>query len=362
MYNCEDIFDKTDDYLDGNLSDFECANFENHLKNCEECKKSVDFARELNNVMHSMPSVEPPKDLLDNLHREINKSKKVVFYKKWQPYSALAACIVLAVVIKTNVAKELNETTSYLDLSTPAPTIYQTSEPFSENNNGTSVDEVRDITSASEMPADLPSNTAVPSATDTALSTTAPISVFNEKTEISQQEIEFDDTFDETDYTPQPQIEYSEKSHNAGVGEAKQSVKSEQAEKTAAEDIPVVMSLVQSDTMTVYGNVAENTSQTETKTDIGSAKTGATSGSSAKIGGSGGGSSAKARVNTIGTENKEKVQEIIERLGITAEGGTYTASENIYDEFLSALENEGIEFDDIHTYDGEKIRFIIKWI
>ena len=44
MFGCEDIFDKTDEYLDGGLSEVEYALFEEHLAVCEECRKNDIYA------------------------------------------------------------------------------------------------------------------------------------------------------------------------------------------------------------------------------------------------------------------------------------------------------------------------------
>lgn len=359
MYNCEDILDKTDDYLDGNLSDFECADFENHLKNCENCKKSVDFARELNNVMHSMPSIEPPKDLLENLHKEIGKSKKISFYKKWQPYSALAACIMLAVVIKSNAVKDLNETSKYLDLSTPVPTAVQQANEPSVQADILLEESVGSVSEPSKAPDGDLNNTPIAAATNTSepisaasVITPEPTSLSEEKADVSHTENTADAVSHEADYLPQAETSQSEIGIPMPYNEPNVA---DAPEETAIAGGPAVMSEIQDDIPMVYNKTEVNTNQSDA-----AIKSSKTSSSSAKGGGAGGGSSL--RVNKIGAENKETVMKIINALGISEKQGVYSATESVYDEFVSALEKEGVEFDGIHTYNNGSVSFIIKWI
>lgn len=341
MYNCDEIFDKTDDYFEGNLTDYECAAFEYHLKICENCRKNVEFARNLEDVMHSMPSPQPSGDLLEKLHNQIGEKKKVSIYRKWQPYTALAACIVLAVVIKTNAVKDLNTTSSYLDLSTPTPTIQaQTADmPSVDDEAEVSVQSAEEI--ALDTQAD-PTATIAPGVTP--ISTVKPAPTATAKPKATSQP-------KASDLPKASQPKESEKSTDTLNSGSAAATASADTAAQSLENAPAAASLTDETTAAQ--------SQPQSRSAV------AASGGSAKSGGattSVGGGTLKPGVNNISSAHKQTVQSIIGNLGIVSNRGVYSTTSTIYNEFVIQMSNAGIPFQGVCTRRGDNVTFVINWI
>ncbi len=361
MYNCEDIFEKTDSYLDGELSELEYAEFQKHLENCEACRNSVEFAEKLNGVMQGMPSVEPPADFLDNLHKKIAAEGKAVrFYKKWQPYGALAACLILAVVIRTNAVKDLNETSSYLKMATPEPTVSETTE--------LAVADMSDVQDNEELPDEaLP----VPATVETAPAVTAaPV-----QEEISD-DIQPTENMAPVSEPAEPQMENA-----VPVADVPMMLSLNEENKVAVADeateqIPVpeaaAAPVVQTDSEEIHVDGSATTAESATATaKVSNSSTSYTT-SNKRAGGGGGSSSAAVSGGSISLpaspapnhmdkEFRAEVEALIESLGIQKNGNEYVVSKAVFEQFKTELAEKNIPFDAICVPDGDNVRFVIEW-
>lgn len=379
MFGCEDIFDKTDEYLDGGLSEVEYALFEEHLAVCEECRKNVEFAKKLNSVMSGMPSVEPPADFLQQLHSKIESEGKTVrFYRKWQPYGALAACVLLAVVIRTNAVRNLNETSDYLQYASPTPTGY--------SQNTKTAEDSASVNGAAQSVTE--ENTVV---SDAALAEEKTAVVADEKTENDVSAVKPEKRSESTqppvkavqretadnavkESVPQqssaPTVQYSEEQRDNGIaadyGSAVTSVpdadiSADTVTPTDNNDAnensaPMVYSAVPQVSSAAAPQQSENAENVPEKKKS-SGGGGSSSGGSIMAASLG----ASVSANIIDAVHKDEVLKIVSELGIKRNGNEYTASVNAYKQFVEKLSEKGISFDGICTYEGNNVRFVIEW-
>ena len=105
---CEKFAEMLDNYE--SLTDEEKALMSEHANVCEACRRELDFMRSMINAVRTLPEIKVPDDFLENLNKRIDAEetptrRSVVaghILHNWQKYSAVAACLVLAVVIGTN--------------------------------------------------------------------------------------------------------------------------------------------------------------------------------------------------------------------------------------------------------------------
>lgn len=378
--NCEDIFEKTDEYLEGWLSEDECGEFEAHIAECESCRKNVEFAKKLNGVVSGMPSVEPPSDFLETLHKKIASDGKTVrFYKRWQPYGALAACILVAVVIRANTVKDLNDSGAYLHRETPMPTAYsQTAQPevdMSDVNAQTVTD------SGSEV-GNTEGNASVGNVVETPLPRAVKYEDSSKKTVEKTKDVSIStavpemsaSTVDMTEKAAQP----TAKTENKAVASSAEASKEIEPDNAAADDVstsgesvPIVQSNKAAGNMPmvtgaavqpVAGALPQAASLSEDKSDKKKSSGGSGSASASSSGVSLMTAFGTARqVNVIDAAHKDKVLKIISELGIKENGGEYTAAEKEYETLIEKLSECGIEFAGVCTREGNNVRFVIEW-
>lgn len=189
MITCDNFMDKIDLYIDGLLEEHEIVQMKSHAKQCESCKQELMFAESIRSTLSNLPPIEVPSDFKQQVFAKIEKEKIVVktpIYKKWQSYSALAACIVLFAVIQTNmwgkqntihtpddilvppiagvttptaVPPETNAPTQQEVANTSEPVAVQTTAPTAKvqksNNAGVTADNGRQVITT-EKPVDAP--------------------------------------------------------------------------------------------------------------------------------------------------------------------------------------------------------------
>lgn len=379
MFGCEDIFDKTDEYLDGGLSEVEYALFEEHLAVCEECRKNVEFAKKLNSVMSGMPSVEPPADFLQQLHSKIESEGKTVrFYRKWQPYGALAACVLLAVVIRSNAVRNLNETSDYLQYASPAPAGYSqntktaadfapadsTVQSVAEENTSVS-DKALPELKAEVTPEVKTENDVFAAKTNKRAESTQP-PIKSEQRETADSAVK--------ESVPQqssaPTVQYSEEQRDNGIAADYGSAATSAADADISADTVTPTDnndANENSAPMVYSAVPQRSSAAASQ----QAEAAENAAEKKKSSGGGGSSSAgnvmtatfsaPASVNKIAAMHKDEVLKIISELGITKNGNEYSAESDSYKQFVERLSEKGISFDGICTYEGNNVRFVIEW-
>lgn len=105
---CEKFAEMLDNYE--SLTDEEKALMEEHAAACEECRRELDFMCSMINAVKTLPEIKVPDDFLENLNKRIDAEAVLVRRRgfagyisyNWKKYSAVAACLVLAVVIGAN--------------------------------------------------------------------------------------------------------------------------------------------------------------------------------------------------------------------------------------------------------------------
>lgn len=110
MISCSDVQENICAYIDHELDENERLSFEEHIKNCAECKKELDEMSRIVALCTSLPQQELPAGFDDELHekllavagrresgvRSIGKSKGFRFFKYLAPVAAALLLIFLA--------------------------------------------------------------------------------------------------------------------------------------------------------------------------------------------------------------------------------------------------------------------------
>lgn len=113
MSGCEKFQDIAQRSVDNNASDEELSLLHEHLKNCSSCAEDLAFNLSIKNTLRSLPKIEVSDNFLmslnekldfeDKIKKEAVAIRKKSFYGTWKKYSALTACLVLAVLLKIDV-------------------------------------------------------------------------------------------------------------------------------------------------------------------------------------------------------------------------------------------------------------------
>lgn len=98
------FFQNIDKYVYDECSKEEMNIFLEHIEGCAKCKEEYELSCSLRDAMRSMPDATPPADFSklvnDRLDREVAPAKKLRFMSAgYRKYSAVAACLVLAVAL-----------------------------------------------------------------------------------------------------------------------------------------------------------------------------------------------------------------------------------------------------------------------
>lgn len=109
--DCKKFAAMLDSYAD--LSDEQLRELEEHAMNCEQCREELDFYRSIMNTAASLPTIEPPEDLLSRINDEIDKQNTHVRNRVFNSivlnirtnirhYATAAACLLVGVVVGLN--------------------------------------------------------------------------------------------------------------------------------------------------------------------------------------------------------------------------------------------------------------------
>lgn len=78
MSKCEKLLGSLGDYLDKELGASLCAEIEEHMKGCENCRLVVDNLRKTVQIFRSGQPVEMPKGVSERLHKALKDRWKGV--------------------------------------------------------------------------------------------------------------------------------------------------------------------------------------------------------------------------------------------------------------------------------------------
>jgi len=98
--DCDKLKDLISLYIDDELDENEKKLVEDHINNCEDCRKYLEEYKKIRKVLHEMPEEEPPKGYCDRLHAKLMKEKKAnksKFMFKWIKYGSIAAALVIVI-------------------------------------------------------------------------------------------------------------------------------------------------------------------------------------------------------------------------------------------------------------------------
>jgi anti-sigma factor (TIGR02949 family) len=71
--NCSDLLGSISEYVNGNLASELCAELEQHLADCENCRIVVDTLRKTIYLVHANnDKADLPTDVRDRLYRSLN--------------------------------------------------------------------------------------------------------------------------------------------------------------------------------------------------------------------------------------------------------------------------------------------------
>jgi cytoskeletal protein RodZ len=114
MFGCDEFLTSMDDYIEGSLSAEKQAQMDEHRKTCATCRREFEFTKSMLDTLHRMPKIPVPSDFMETLNARLDQEDLMLFSQKkkkhllrmlssnWRTYSALAACVLLLVIVKTN--------------------------------------------------------------------------------------------------------------------------------------------------------------------------------------------------------------------------------------------------------------------
>ncbi|HFQ93478.1 MAG TPA: hypothetical protein ENK32_05680 [Anaerolineae bacterium] len=70
--SCGNLLDHLSDYLDNEASAAICAEIEQHLQDCEDCRVVVDTLRQTIQLYHTLPQPDMPDDFRQRLYKSLD--------------------------------------------------------------------------------------------------------------------------------------------------------------------------------------------------------------------------------------------------------------------------------------------------
>lgn len=100
--NCNETKDMLSLYIDGELNEKEKKIVEEHVNECESCRKEFEQYQKIINMLQNLIEEEPPKGFCKRLHERLLKTKqqkKITTRSRWIKYGSIAAAFVLVVSV-----------------------------------------------------------------------------------------------------------------------------------------------------------------------------------------------------------------------------------------------------------------------
>ncbi|MDW7680185.1 MAG: zf-HC2 domain-containing protein [bacterium] len=120
MKTCHNFTGLISEYVEGNISQQDRVDFENHLKHCDDCYQKMNSTRKLHHVLRQLPSLKVSSDFEAILRARIRIENKRPLYRTTQlltswkfrvpAYSLSAILILLAVVF---IYSKISQQNSY---------------------------------------------------------------------------------------------------------------------------------------------------------------------------------------------------------------------------------------------------------
>lgn len=100
--DCSEFQSMLDSYAE--LDDIKRAQMDEHCIVCEKCREELEFYKSVINAVSTLPKMEAPKSLLDDINARIDKEEKkqnvfTLLGKHSYRYGAVAACVALVAIV-----------------------------------------------------------------------------------------------------------------------------------------------------------------------------------------------------------------------------------------------------------------------
>ena len=73
--NHSEIQARLSDYLEGDLSATDSSLVASHLQQCDACARELDVLRAMVELLHSLPTPDPPRDLAQSVMRRLERGE-----------------------------------------------------------------------------------------------------------------------------------------------------------------------------------------------------------------------------------------------------------------------------------------------
>lgn len=113
MSECEKYKKIIESVANGECSEADKALLDTHVLECNDCREELAFVMSINETLQSLPKMEVPEDFLVSLNKRLDVEDKIKAYasdkakrnifRAWKKYSAITACLLLAVLVQINV-------------------------------------------------------------------------------------------------------------------------------------------------------------------------------------------------------------------------------------------------------------------
>lgn len=341
MSDCENFKKMIERYVNDECSLQEKELLDAHTKECSECNDDLLFALSIKNTLRTLPKMEVPDNFLvslnERLDKEIISPKRKNYLGLWKKYSALAACLLLAVMLRVDVwdmSKIPTEESIVIEMVEPAKT-EESSVP----------EEI--------IPEEVVEEVAEEQITEQAAEPVAEVKKEEAPVRVQSYEAPKEpepvvDKYEEeqTQYIPPAEVivmptvalpAYMDSRDNIViVPEESQQVRFEDYEIVVTDEFLEAFSLAEmpSNNVIVASPAAMNSVQT-LSFDM-------TAACEVPEGNYGAGSGSLF----VSASDEEKVQNILNKYSIGAEDKTFMLSSSNYNSFITELENEGISYQD----------------
>ncbi|MCH5186545.1 MAG: zf-HC2 domain-containing protein [Oscillospiraceae bacterium] len=119
--NCTEFSGYLDDYIENSLPEDLSAQIAAHIAECDKCRKELEFARRINDVLHSMDKIEVSPDFLDKLNKRIDdeiispENKNIFKRFDFRVFTGIAAAVIFAVIVSNTDLPDIGTSKNELD-------------------------------------------------------------------------------------------------------------------------------------------------------------------------------------------------------------------------------------------------------
>ncbi|MGH7771943.1 MAG: zf-HC2 domain-containing protein [Candidatus Binatia bacterium] len=125
--NCQEVRERSSEYLDQRLASTEVLLFEEHVKACSDCQQEVEALRTTISLISSLDEIKASPDFLNQLHRKIEKGRGMMRVWAWiaEPIKIKIPLEITALVILSTTAFYLYQRTPELSKEAGIPALFQ---------------------------------------------------------------------------------------------------------------------------------------------------------------------------------------------------------------------------------------------